>query len=132
MEGICFITPLPCGSPKLASYIALHFFKTLPPPLEFPIWIFFLELPYTLVNGSSSTKHNHLGLLRPKVCPPIAHIPCTVFVKTRIVCLMELEYVQCTVSLIACFYLHRVTGMVPVQEIVRYVMHRQPYILRQK
>ena len=130
MEGICFITPLPCGSPKLASYIALHFFKTLPPPLEFPVWMFFWN--YTLVNGSSSTKHSHLGLLRPKVCPPVAHIPCTVFVKTRIVCLMELEYVQCTVSLIACFYLHRVTGMVPVQEIVRYVLYLSPTFFDKK
>ena len=62
MERICFITPLPpppCGSPKLTLYIALHFFKTLPPPLQFLIWIFFWN--YALVNGSRSTKHSHLA-----------------------------------------------------------------------
>ena len=51
--------PPPCGSPKLTLYIALHFFKTLPPPLQFLIWIFFWN--YTLVNGSRSTKHSHLA-----------------------------------------------------------------------
>lgn len=39
---------------------------------------------------------------------------------------------ECTVSFIACFCVRRVTGMVPVQEIVRYVLYLSPTFFDKK